>query len=109
MEIDEIIRLGTQTECPTKFLRQMSRKFMVRVLLDILYLLEISFEDRLKVQEVGVKSLELKSIHQVKELYNTEEGRKVWDFCLESYPELTVLALNASISKDLARGQSLSD
>ena len=85
---------------PNEILKHVPRTVMVLAKLDILYPHSVTFRDRLKKQGVEVESLEVDSIHQVKELYNTEQGRKVWEFCTKKYRELIALAQSASTPRD---------
>ena len=80
---------------PKEILQHIPRTVMVLAYLDILYLNGISFKYGLRNQGVQVESLEVNSIHQVKELYNTEEGRRVWKYAKEKYCELIHLAQDA--------------
>ena len=85
---------------PKEILKLIPRTVMVLATLDILYLGGVSMKYRLRNERVEVESLEVNSIHQVKELHNTEDGRKVWEYARVKYCELIDVARNASTPKD---------
>ena len=85
---------------PNEILKLVPPTVIVRAKLDILYLDGVIFEMCLRRNNVKVDLLEVDSIHQVKELYNTEAGRKVWEFCKEKYLDIFVSGANTSSLKD---------